>query len=186
MKDIVVGKSLPEDFIGTTPEGLSGSFSGSLMFILKMEDLTSDDIEIFNRASMSLDLLELNDYKDKIGSLYAFSILVENFIDNSEVLVDFRVEDIENILAKKFEEGKGIDVAFILADEEDMVLAIREFKLDAKLSEVVSQKAYEQNTFVCEANDSNTDYVILAFQKLFENEPEENVHKFSIGRSEIW
>ena len=185
MKDIIVGKTLPEDFIGTTPEGLSGSFSGNLMFILKMEDSTSDDIEIFNRARMSLDLLELSDYKDKIGNLYAFSILVENFIDNSEVLVDFRVEDIEKTLAKEFEEGRGIETTFVLADEEDKVLAIREFRLDTKLSKIVSEKAYEQNNFVSKNEDENTDYIILAFQKLFENEPEENVSRFSIGRTII-
>lgn len=184
MKDIIVGKSLPEDFIGTTPEGISGSFSGNLTFVLKMEDLTSEDIEIFNRARMSLDLLEIDEFKDKIGNIYAFSILVENFIDNSEVLIDFRVEDIEKILSKKFEEGKGIDVSFVLASEEDEVLAVREFKLDASLSEIVSQKAYEQNKIFFK-EDNNIDYVILAFQKLFENEPEENVDKFSIGRTII-
>lgn len=185
MKDIIVGKSLPEDFIGTTPEGLSGSFSGNIMFILKMEDLTKEDIEIFNRARMSLDLLELSEFKEKIGNLYAFSILVENFIDNSEVLIDFRVSDIEKTLKKTFEPSKGIDVTFILASEEDEVLAIRTFKLDAKLSEIVAEKAYEQNSFVVKEKDNNTDYVILAFQKLFENEPEENVNKFSIGRTII-
>ncbi|MGL5574937.1 MAG: hypothetical protein ACRDCW_05190, partial [Sarcina sp.] len=148
MKDIIVGKSLPEEFIGTIPEGLSGSFFGNLMFILKIEDLTSDDIEIFNKAKMSIDLLELNDYKDKIGSLYAFSILVENFIDNSEVLVDFRVEDIEKTLSKEFEDGKGIEVTFVLASEEDEVLGVREFRLDSKLSKIVSKKAYEQNNFI--------------------------------------
>ena len=185
MKDIIVGKTLPEDFIGTTPEGLSGSFSGSLMFILKMEDLTSEDVETFNRARMSLDLLELSDYKDKIGNLYAFSILVENFIDNSEVLVDFRVENIETTLDKKFEEGKGIETTFVLANEEDEVLAIREFRLDTKLSEIVSEKAYEQNNFILKNEEEGTDYIILAFQKLFENEPEENVSRFSIGRTII-
>ncbi|MGL4450379.1 MAG: hypothetical protein ACRCTZ_04195 [Sarcina sp.] len=184
MKDIIVGKNLPEEFIGTTPEGLSGSFFGNLMFILKMEDLTLEDIEIFNKARMSLDLLELNDYKDKIGSLYAFSILVENFIDNSEVLVDFRVEDIEKTLSKEFEDGKGIEVTFVLASEEDEVLGVRQFSLDSKLSKTVSKKAYEQNNFIVKENN-NTDYVILAFQKLFENEPEENVKRFSIGKNTI-
>ena len=185
MKDVVIGKQLPEDFIGTTPEGLSGTFSKELIFVLKMEDLTKEDIDVFNSARMSLDLLELNEYKEQIGSLYAFSILVEGFIDNSEVLVDFRVEDIEKVLPKSFSGIEGIDVTFILADEEDKVLAVKEFRLDYNLSNILSEKAYEQNSFVKKGGTDDTDYVILAFQKLFENEPEENVALFSIGRAII-
>ncbi|MGL5068333.1 MAG: hypothetical protein ACRC6T_11045 [Sarcina sp.] len=185
MKDIIIGKQLPEDFIGTTPEGLSGIFSKELIFVLKMEGLTKDDIEIFNTAKMSFDLLELNEYKDEIGSLYAFSILVENFIDNSEVLVDFRMDDIEKVLPKSFVGKGGIDVTFILASEEDEVLAVKEFRLDFNLSNIVSEKAHKQNKFVKQSGESDTDYVVLAFQKLFENEPEENVDLYSIGKAII-
>ncbi|WP_297522314.1 hypothetical protein [uncultured Clostridium sp.] len=180
MKDIVIGNVLPEDFIGTTPEGLSGSFSGNLIFVLKMEDLTSDDVAIFNNAKMSFDLLELNEYKEKIGSIYAFSVLIDEFIDNSEVLIDFRIGDIKSFSAKE-----GIEVAFILADENDIVLGIKECKLGIEFSTLILEKAIAQNSFIIEKGIDESECVVEAFQKLFENEPEENLNLFSIRREVV-
>lgn len=182
MSEIKVGARLPEELLDTVPEGISGSFSDKLSFILKMEDLTEADIILFNNSGLSFDLLELDMFKDKIGNIYAFSVLVDGFIDNSEVLVDFRVSDIESVMPKTFKSGNGLDVEFILCDEEDMVLALREFKLSKVLSEIVSKKAYEQNSFVAQSTEKNTDYIVLAFNQIFGNEPEKNLELYSVGR----
>lgn len=182
MINFKVGQKLPEDFTEALPEGMTGIFGEKIVFILKMEDLTKDDVEIFNTSKMSVDLLELDMYKEKAGNLYAFSILVDGFIDNSEVMIDFRVGDIEELMPTSFDGGKGIDTIFILVDEKDTVLARRDFNLGTKLSNIVSDRAYKQNQFHIKEEDQNTDYVLLSFQKLFKNEPEENLKLFSIGK----
>lgn len=181
MINFKVGQKLPNDFTEALPEGMTGIFGEKILFVLKMEDLTKDDVEIFNTSKISVDLLELDMYKEKAGNLYAFSILVDGFIDNSEVMIDFRVGDIEELMPTSFKSGKGIDSTFILVDENDTVLARRDFNLGSKLSNIVSDRAYKQNQVTIKEDDENTDYVLLAFQKLFKNEPEENLKLFSIG-----
>ena len=183
MSDIKIGFELPEELIGTVPEGISGSFSDKLTFILKMEDIEREDVIVFNESSLSFDLLELNMFKDKIGSIYAFSVLVDGFIDNSEVLVDFRMDNLESVMPKTFKAGNGIDVEFILCDEEDIVLGLRKVKISKELSEIVSEKAYLQNSFVEKYDEENTDYIVLAFNQIFENEPEKNLELYSVGQS---
>lgn len=182
MTDMKVGSKLPEDLIDTVPEGISGSFTDRLLFILKMEDLTQADIEVFKSGNIGLDLLELKMFNDKVGNIYAFSILVDGFIDNSEVLVDFRCEDLESRMPKFFSMTEGLNCDIVLCDEEDNILAIRAFKLSSGLSRVVSEKAFEQNDFKATNEDKDTDYILMAFENLFENEPEKNLELYSIGR----
>lgn len=185
MLDFNVGSLLPEDFIGVTPEGFSGFFSEDIIFILKIDEITMDEIEIFKFADISVDLLELKMFQDEIGKVYAFSVLVDGFIDNSEVMIDFRVPNLTSIMPKTFINGAGITAALVLADGEDMVKAIRTFELGTELSNLISQKAYEQNAFIATKMDKNKDYIIEIFQKLFAHEPEDNLSLYSIGRVEI-
>lgn len=182
MTDIKVGNKLPDDLIDVVPEGISGSFSDKLLFILKMQGLTQEDIAAFADNYISLDLLELGMFKEEIGNLYAFSILVGGFIDNSEVLVDFRSEELDNNMLKDFSTGDGIKVDFVLCDEEDNVLSVRKFMLSNEFSNVICAKAFEQNNFNGHKADKNTDYILLAFEKLFENEPEQNLELYSVGK----
>ncbi len=187
MIDFKVGSKLPDDFLGAVPEGMSGVFSDRIILILKMEDLEKEDIESFNKNRIEIDLLEINTYEYKIGKLYALSVLVDGFIDNSEVMIDFRVEDIEEIMPTSFKNQNGIKTIFALVDEEDNILGLREFKIGTELSNIISDKAYKQNQFIFSKQDEDkSDYVLLAFQKLFENEPEENLRLFSIGKSVIY
>lgn len=185
MNDIKVGKKLPEELRENLPEGLTGMLTEEITVILKMEDITEEDVAVFNSSNINIDLLEINSYKDVIGELYAFSILVDGLIDNSEVMIDFRVEDIEKLMPKKFNKGDGIKVTFLLVNEEDILLANRKFKLSNNFSNIVSEKAYGQNNIKLKAQDDDTDYILLAFQKLFENEPEKNLKLYSVGKCEI-
>lgn len=170
-----IGNKLPDDLIDMVPEGISANFGENILFILKMEDLEDADIKVFNDSNVSIDMLELLDYKDKIGKIYAFSILIDGFIDNSEVLIDFRCDNLENNIEK---------AQFILCDEDDVVLGIRDFNLSKEFSDLIFKKALEQNSFTSNIEDKNTDYILLAFQKLFENEPEINL-ELSIWREEF-
>ncbi|MGL5767175.1 MAG: hypothetical protein ACRCX8_16195 [Sarcina sp.] len=185
MLDFKEGSSLPEEFIGITPEGFSGTFSQDIVFILKIDEITEEEIEIFKVGSISADLLELDMFKQEIGNVYAFSILIDGFIDNSEVMLDFRVPSIESIMPKTFIHGAGIDAAIILVDGNDIIKGIREFKFDTEFSNLVSEKAYKQNAFISKETHEDRDYIIEIFQKLFEREPEENVSLYSIGRAEF-
>lgn len=185
MSKFKVGQKLPEEFIENISEGMSGIFSDKITFILKMEDLTELDVDLFNTGKIAIDLLELDMYKKEIGDIYAFSVCVDEFIDNSEFMIDFRVDDIEVIMPKAFSNGKGIKTVFVLVNEEDEVLAFREFELEAKLSNMISEKAYKQNSEEVSNGDGDTDYIMLAFQKIFENEPEENLSLYSIASSII-
>ena len=86
-----------------------------------------------------------------------------------------------------FKNQNGIKTIFALVDEEDNILGLREFKIGTELSNIISDKAYKQNQFIFSKQDEDkSDYVLLAFQKLFENEPEENLRLFSIGKSVIY
>ncbi|MGL4739924.1 MAG: hypothetical protein ACRC41_03860 [Sarcina sp.] len=185
MLDFKVGSLLPEEFIGLTPEGFSGAFSEDIIFILKMDEITEQEIEIFKIGSISADLLELDMFKEEIGNVYAFSILVDGFIDNSEVMIDFRVPSIEAIMPKTFINGAGINAALILVDGNDNIKAMREFKLSSEFSNLVSEKAYEQNAFVSTKQDEDRDYIIEIFEKLFANEPEDNLSLYSIARIDV-
>lgn len=185
MSKFQIGQKLPEEFVENISEGMSGVFSEEVIFILKMEDLTKLDVEAFNEGKIAIDLLELDMYKEQIGNIYAFSVCVEEFIDNSEVMIDFVVDNIEEIMPKNFEQGKGINSKFVLVNEEDVVLAVKEFTMGTELSNVVAAKSYEQNSNEIKTNEDGTDYIMLAFQKIFENEPEENLKLYSLASSVV-
>ncbi|MGL4989601.1 MAG: hypothetical protein ACRC57_00330 [Sarcina sp.] len=170
-----IGNKLPDDLIDMVPEGISASFADNLLFILKMEDLEDADIEAFMNSKVSIDMLELLEYEDKIGKIYAFSILIDGFIDNSEVLIDFRCDNLEDNIKS---------AQFVLCDEDDTILGVRDFTLSKEFSSFIFKKALEQNNFILNVEDKNTDYILLAFQKLFENEPEINL-ELSIWREEF-
>ncbi|MGL5614804.1 MAG: hypothetical protein ACRDD2_01030 [Sarcina sp.] len=183
MTDIRVARKLPEDFEGSIAEGMNGIFSKDLTLILKMEDLEREDIKVFEDGVVVIDLLQLDSFKDKVGNIYALSVLIDGFIDNSEVMLDLEVDNLEEIIISGFRESEEMKVIFALVDEEDFVLAVKEFNLTTELSNLLIEKAHEKSMEKMVNSAESNEYIVEAFQKLFENEPEKNLELYSIGRS---
>ncbi len=175
--NITIGNKIPKNLNDIIVDGLSGTFNEEFIFILKLEDLNEKDIYSFNNNLISFDLLKLDMFNDIIGDVFSFSICVSELIDNSEIFFDFK-----SIANSKFSKSESFKGKFILSDENNIVLAVRNFNFDSNFSLLIYNSYLTQNK---NSEASYINYVPLIFQEIFKNEPEENLKLYSIGRTLI-